>query len=341
MLETLSDLFGRAQQALFEGLVQPLVFALGLGGWLEDAFDATGWLLVGLLQIALTATVLAALERWRPVEPVSDRAAVRVDMLYTLLHRLGLFRLLLFFSLHPLWLGLVAQLRLAGLPVLAPDALWPGVTDLALVSFFIYLLLFDALDYAIHRAQHGWRWWWALHALHHSQRQMTVWTDARNHLLDDALRDGLFVLAGLLLGVGPGQFVALLACKTLLETLSHANLRASFGPVGGRLLVSPRFHRQHHAIGLGHESHGPGSLGGCNYAVLFPLWDIVLRTAYWGREYPATGVRDQLAGHDYGRGFWAQQWRGLQRLAGRRVVNAGGQAHATGNGEPRQPWTSA
>jgi len=29
-------------------------------------------------------------------------------------------------------------------------------------------------------------------------------------------------------------------------------------------------------------------------------------------------VRDQLTlGRDYGRGFWAQQWLGLKRLAGR------------------------
>jgi hypothetical protein len=30
-----------------------------------------------------------------------------------------------------------------------------------------------------------------------------------------------------------------------------------------------------------------------------------------------TGIRDQLDGRDYGRGFWSQQWRALLRLAGR------------------------
>ena len=34
------------------------------------------------------------------------------------------------------------------------------------------------------------------------------------------------------------------------------------------------------------------------------------------RDEP-TGIRDQLAGRDYGRGFWAQQWLGLRRLFGR------------------------
>ena len=98
-MQELLDLFGQAQQALFEGVVQPLVFALGAGNLLEDAFRATGWLLVGVVQIVLLVTVLGTLERWRPVEPVTDRRGVRVDVLYTLLHRLGLFRVAMFFTL--------------------------------------------------------------------------------------------------------------------------------------------------------------------------------------------------------------------------------------------------
>jgi sterol desaturase/sphingolipid hydroxylase (fatty acid hydroxylase superfamily) len=315
------EAFARAQQALFEAVVQPLMFEFGLGNLLEDGFRATGWLLVGLLQLALMLTVLRALERWRPAEPVTDRAAVREDVLYTLLHRLGLFRVLLFFSIDPLWNALAAQARLAGLPTWSLDDLWPGVTDVALVSFGIYLVVFDLVDYVIHRAQHRYAWWWALHALHHSQRQMTMWSDNRNHVLDDVLRDGVFVLVALAIGVGPGQFVALVALNQLIESLSHANLRMDFGRVGARLLVSPQFHRLHHSIGLGHESRGPGSLGGHNFAVLFPLWDMLFGTARFGSGYEPTGIRDQLAGsggrpqgRNYGRGFWQQQWLGLKRL---------------------------
>jgi sterol desaturase/sphingolipid hydroxylase (fatty acid hydroxylase superfamily) len=311
------ELFDTTQQWLFEHAVQPLLFAAGLGQLLEEGYRATGWLLVGVLQIAVMLTLFAALERWRPVEPVTDRAAVRVDVVYTLIHRLGLFRLALFFLLDPLWDALAGELRMAGVQAWSLDQVWPGVTDLALVSFLIYLVLFDLVDYALHRAQHHFDWWWQLHALHHSQRQMTMWSDNRNHLLDDVLRDSAFVLVALAVGIAPAQFVAVVALMQLLESLSHANVRMSFGPVLGRVLVSPRFHRFHHAIGAGHESAGPGSLGGHNFAVLFPVWDILFRTARFDDVYPPTGVRDQLEGRDYGRGFWAQQWLGLQRLAGR------------------------
>ncbi len=61
------------------------------------AYAATGWLLVGLLQLMVMLAVIAPLERWRPVEPLRDRAAVRTDVIYTLVHRLGLVRVVLFF----------------------------------------------------------------------------------------------------------------------------------------------------------------------------------------------------------------------------------------------------
>jgi len=313
----MTELFDAAQQGLFEHAVQPLLFAAGLGQLLEDGYRATSWLLVGLLQITVMLTLFAALERWRPVEPVTDRAAVRVDVIYTLIHRLGVFRVALFFLLDPLWAGLGGELRLAGVPVWSLDQVWPGVTDLALVSFVLYLVLFDAVDYVLHRAQHRIGWWWQLHALHHSQRQMTMWSDNRNHLLDDVLRDSAFVLVALAVGIAPAQFVAVVALMQLVESLSHANVRLSFGPVLGRLLVSPRFHRLHHGIAPGYESAGPGSLGGHNFAVLFPVWDMLFGTARFDDVYPPTGLRDQIDGRDYGRGFWAQQWLGLRRLVGR------------------------
>ena len=315
-MQAFSDLFDHLQQGVYEHLLQPLMFTLGLGSVLEDGFAATAWLLAGVFEIVVLVTLFAALERWRPVEPVTDRAAVRTDVMYTLIHRLGLYRLLLFFSIDPVIDDLVGLARVEGLPTFQLDQLWPGVTDIALVSLLLYLVVFDFVDYWVHRGQHRFEWWWQLHALHHSQRQMTVWSDNRNHLLDDLLRDTVMVVVALLIGIAPGQFIAVVAFTQLLESLSHANVRLSFGPLE-RLLVSPRFHRLHHSIGIGHESEGKGTLGGCNFAVLFPVWDLLFGTARFDDRYEPTGVRDQLpqeGGRDYGRGLLAQQWLGLKRL---------------------------
>jgi sterol desaturase/sphingolipid hydroxylase (fatty acid hydroxylase superfamily) len=319
VIDWIANTFDASQLWLYESVVQPLVFGLGFGNLLEDAFDATGWLLLGLIQIVVIVLGIGILERRWPVEPITDHAAVRTDVIYTLIHRLGLVRLLMFFSIEPLWDGIAGELRMAGLPTWQLDGLWPGVTDIAWVSLLLYLVVFDFVGYWLHRAQHQFNWWWALHSLHHSQRQMTMWSDNRNHLLDDVLLGTALALLARLIGVEPGQFVAITVVTQLHESLQHANARINFGRFGERLLISPRFHRLHHSIGIGHESGGRGTLGGHNFGILLPLWDQLFGTANFENRFDATGVRDQLpeeGGRDYGRGFWHQQWLGLARLFG-------------------------
>jgi sterol desaturase/sphingolipid hydroxylase (fatty acid hydroxylase superfamily) len=310
--------FSAAQQWLFEGAVQPVLFALGLGNLLEDGYAATAWFLVGLIQIAILLAVVGPLQRWRPVEPVTDRATIRTDVLYTLIHRLGLFRIALFFTLEPLFDDVFGMARTAGFGTFHLDQLWPGVSDNAVVSLLIYLVVFDFIAYWTHRGQHQLEWWWRLHSLHHAQRQMTMWSDNRNHLLDDILVDVIVVLVAQVIGVAPGQFIAIVALTQLSESFQHANLRLWFGRVGERLWVSPRFHRLHHSIGLGHQASGHSSARGHNFGVLLPWWDVLFGTANFEQRYDATGIRDQIEqSRDYGRGFWSQQWLGLKRLVGK------------------------
>jgi len=274
-----------------------------------------------VIQIIILLAVIGPLQRWRPVEAMdspSDRASIRVDVLYTLLHRLGLFRIALFFTLDPWFDEIFGALRTAGYGTFHLDQLWPGVTDQAVVSLLIYLLVFDFVGYWTHRGQHQLEWWWRLHSLHHSQRQMTMWSDNRSHLLDSIVLDSIVVVVAQLIGVASDQFIVIVALTQLSESFQHANVRLWFGRIGERLWVSPRFHRLHHSIGIGHESHGPKTLGGHNFGVLLPWWDMLFGTANFEQRYEPTGVRDQVeANRDYGRGFWSQQWLGLKRLFGR------------------------
>jgi sterol desaturase/sphingolipid hydroxylase (fatty acid hydroxylase superfamily) len=301
------DVFSALQEALF-ALTAPLLFSLGLGNLLEDAYAASAWLLAGLLQIAVLVLVIGPLQRWRPVEPVKDRATIRTDILYTLIHRLGVFRVVLFFTVQPLFDSGFGALRAAGFGTFHLDQLWPGVTDGAVASLLLYLLVFDCVAYWLHRGQHRIGLWWRLHSLHHAQRQMTMWSDNRNHLLDDLLVDVLLVVAAQLIGMAPGQFIAIVALTQLSESLQHANLRLNFGRIGERLWVSPHFHRVHHSI---HSSDH-------NFGVLLPWWDQLFGTANFQQRVDPTGVQDQIAQHrDYGRGLLSQQWLGLKRLVGR------------------------
>jgi sterol desaturase/sphingolipid hydroxylase (fatty acid hydroxylase superfamily) len=313
------EYFSFAQSWIFETIINPFVYYAGLGSFSEQAYDATEWLLVGMCELVLLYLLLRPLEAFIPVQAITDRRARWIDFIYTLIYRLGAMSLVVFFVLDPLFDEINSVLHLQGIKAFDLENLWTGVTDHPLASFVVYLVVLDFFDYWYHRFEHQFSWTWALHSLHHSQQNMNLWSDNRNHLLDDFIRSIFMAVIALGIGVQPAQYVLLVAFSRSLQSLQHANVRIHFGAIGERLLVSPRYHRQHHAIGLGHESAGVGTLGGHNFAVLFPLWDMLFGTALFSPEFAATGVRDQLAppagsGRDYGRGFWGQQWRGLQRM---------------------------
>jgi sterol desaturase/sphingolipid hydroxylase (fatty acid hydroxylase superfamily) len=316
MIDALIDIFAVAQHWLFEFAVQPVMFQLGMGALLEVGFEGTGWLLMGLLQMAVLVCVFVPLQRALPVEPVTDKATIRTDILYTVIHRLGLFRVALFLLVDPVFDIAFGALRQQGFSGFHLDQML-GISGNALLSFAAYVVVLDLIGYWIHRGQHHFHWWWQLHSLHHAQRQMTVWSDNRNHLLDSLLVDSLMVLSAQAIGVAPGQFIAVVAVTRLSESFQHGNLKIWFGAVGERLWVSPRFHRLHHAIGIGHETKTK-TLGGHNFGILLPWWDSLFGTANYEKRFDATGVRDQVEqGREYGQGFWRQQWLGLKRLAGR------------------------
>jgi sterol desaturase/sphingolipid hydroxylase (fatty acid hydroxylase superfamily) len=320
MIQFLIDLFGNAQGWLFQSVVQPIVFHLNFGAYSEEAFEGTEWLLIGVCELVLLFVVLRPLEAWIPVQSMSDVRARWNDFLYTVLHRLGLFPVLIFFTLDPLIDSLAGWLRLDNIHPMNLDSLWPGLGPVGV--FMLYLLVLDFFDYWYHRASHHFNWWWGLHSLHHSQQDMNLWSDNRNHLLDDAMRDIYMALIALGIGVPPAQYVLLVSVSRMLQSLQHANIRLHFGAIGERLLVSPRYHRMHHAIEAAAQDRRVPA--GCNFAVLLPVWDILFRTANFRPEFVATGVHDQLPykngagvlvpGRSYGQGFWRQQCLGLARM---------------------------
>jgi len=306
---SLDALYADATGWIFEHALQPVLYAAGLMDWAEDAYAWLDFALFGLLGIAIAWAVCRPLEAWRPVEPVAQRGAVRTDMVYTFLNRLGLLPLLAFVflaSAQAAWEGWLTE---AGLLPPTLEELVPLLRDHPVLAFAAYVVVLDFAEYWRHRAQHAFRWWWALHAIHHAQRQMTFWTDDRNHVLDDVLAALWFGAIALLIGVPPGQFPIIVLVLRLAESLSHANVRLNFGWLGERLLVSPRFHRLHHAP-LSAGAHG------LNYAVLLPVWDWMFGTGDFRRGvFPPTGAPEEPEALATG-GWWRQQVVGMRRMAG-------------------------
>ncbi len=305
---TISATYASVQEFLFANIVAPVLYQFDLMAWAEDVFDGLDWFLFGCIQIFLIIVVLRTWERLAPAEKQERFAkATRADVLYTLFHRLGIFHGLVFIALSGFFFGVDSILHDFRFDRLNVESWWPGVTSIPAISFLIYLVLLDFVDYLYHRASHVFNWWWQLHALHHSQTVMTAWSDNRNHILDDIMRAVVMSFVALMFGVSPGQFILLIALSEFLQSWQHANIKTHLGPAK-YLLVSPMFHRMHHAVGYGHEAKGkPGVLGGCNFGVLFPWWDMLFRTAIFPKEVYPTGVRNLTVSQN----ILTQQWQGL------------------------------
>lgn len=310
MWDTLGSLFSTAQTGLFEHVVQPVMFELGLTEFLEMAYTGTEWFLYGLIELGVLYALLRPLEATLPAEHWEHRTSVGTDVLYTLLNRLGVVPLLVFTLLAVPLATFEGWFRLHGwIPPQLEDWL-PSLAMHPALSFCLYLIIIDFAEYWRHRLQHSVPAWWALHAVHHSQQQLTFWSDNRNHLLDEIIAGVWLASIGLLVGMPPGQFVMAVIALRAVESLSHANTRLRLGRLGERLIVGPHFHRVHHGIDMAQT----GRAHGVNFAVLLPLWDIVFRTSDFKSLLQPTGIRDQLSGANYGKGWWEQHVLGVRRV---------------------------
>jgi sterol desaturase/sphingolipid hydroxylase (fatty acid hydroxylase superfamily) len=307
MIDHLLDPFNFLAALLQEHLVIPALYAADAMQWEDMGFGWALFSVYGVFQVLVTFAVCMPLEHWRPVEQWSDRKAVWVDMLYTFLSRVGFLPVMTFVLFYQIQVYLNGWLADQGWIPPTIERIFPFLLGKQMITFFIYVIILDFSEYWRHRLSHKIAWWWALHSLHHAQRQMTFWSDDRNHLFDEIISFVWFTAIALLIGIPPMQFPIAVLLLRFLESLSHANVRLSFGRLGERLLVSPRFHRAHHVMRAACQRS-------CNHGAIFPWWDMMLGTADFSPFYVRTG--DPTAPEALVTGTWLQQQTaGLKRAS--------------------------
>jgi sterol desaturase/sphingolipid hydroxylase (fatty acid hydroxylase superfamily) len=126
----------------------------------------------------------------------------------------------------------------------------------------------DAVDWLTHLGNHRLTALSRLHAVHHSQEELSILTTYRAHPL---------VHVSLLLSAVPVLAVAdntatpavVLTAYACLGALPHANVRWTYGKLG-RIFISPAYHRIHHSA--------TGRLD-INLGTVFAIWDVLSRRA--------------------------------------------------------------
>jgi sterol desaturase/sphingolipid hydroxylase (fatty acid hydroxylase superfamily) len=243
-------------------------------GRLETVLGA-GWaeLAAPLLVALVVATAIC--ERIWPAErrPLRARGHMQ-DACFVALHALVVIPLMTLLSVgataliggHARWIELRST------------AHWP---DWLLVPLTVVAM--DGANWLAHYADHRLGPLWRFHALHHSQEELSVLTSFRAHPL---VHTTGFLLATVpVVALMPARPIdpVLITVYVCIGTLQHANLRWTFGPAG-RVIVSPAYHRLHHA---------PDTQQ-LNLGVVLTIWDVLAGRA----RFPSRGDAPGRTGLD-------------------------------------------
>jgi sterol desaturase/sphingolipid hydroxylase (fatty acid hydroxylase superfamily) len=183
---------------------------------------------------------------------------------------------------------------------LGPWLVLPRLTNVPSWCFIgLAVIGIDAVDWLTHLGNHRLTALWRLHAVHHSQEELSILTTFRAHPLVHVsfLFSAIPILAVESNVATPAAVFTAYAC---LGALPHANVRWSYGPAG-RIFVSPAYHRIHHSA--------TGRLD-INLGTVLSIWDALSRRAV----FPACGA---AWGATRGAG------RGAARGAARAVIETG------------------
>jgi sterol desaturase/sphingolipid hydroxylase (fatty acid hydroxylase superfamily) len=226
---------------------------------------SAGWAQLAAPLLIALVVVTGICERIWPAErrPALARGHVQ-DACYLALHAIVVIPLMTLLSVgaatliggHAHWIEL-------------PTQNWPGWLLIPLT-----IAAMDAANWLAHYADHKSGALWRFHALHHSQEELSVLTSFRAHPL---MHTTGFILATIpVVALMPTRAIdpVLITVYVCIGTLQHANLRWTFGPAG-RVLVSPAYHRLHHAADDQRV----------NLGVVLTIWDAAAGYA----RFPARG----------------------------------------------------
>jgi sterol desaturase/sphingolipid hydroxylase (fatty acid hydroxylase superfamily) len=234
---------------------------------LWGVIDASRSRLAGPALVVVVVLLLVAEQRWPAVRrPLLARAQL-VDASYFVLFAVAVVPLL---TLVETGFSIEIERHVSFL-VLGRLSLVPRTVVVA-----VPLVAIDGMNWCGHIANHRFATLWRLHALHHSQEDMSVLTTFRTHPLAHATYVPA-VLPALMLGASGAVPAGAIIVYGCLVTLPHANLNWRLGPLG-RVIVSPAYHRLHHARDLGER-------GTVNFGFVLVVWDQLARRA----EFPLGG----------------------------------------------------
>jgi len=172
------------------------------------------------------------------------------------------------------------------------------------VDVAVTLVLFDFLDYWMHRLHHRVPLLWRLHRTHHYDTHVDVSTTLRFHILEFA--SSTVFKASWILIWGPSLFAFAIfeAAITFYAMFHHSNIR--LGPLEKIVRwvhMTPQLHAGHHTVSLRTRDN--------NYSTIFLWWDHLFGTFIEpnDEEVKELGIKEGRNSDLNLKWFWASPFR--------------------------------
>jgi sterol desaturase/sphingolipid hydroxylase (fatty acid hydroxylase superfamily) len=226
---------------------------------------------------ALCVSAILILERIKPVNPEQKTISVGIshDGVWLVM---GLLFEGIVVTGYAEWLKALCENHLDFLKITSFE------THSEIARFAIGITFSDFLAWLQHWVKHKVPLFWYFHQVHHSQRELNLFTDFRFHFFE-YLVSRLIVLVPLVsLGISTPHIVAYAIFATWITRFYHANIKTNLG-IMRYIFVTPQSHRVHHSIEVRHQDK--------NFGVIFSFWDRIFGTQVEDYcVYPKTGIND-------------------------------------------------
>ena len=144
------------------------------------------------------------------------------------------------------------------------------------IQFFVYLLIFDFLNYWVHRIHHHVEFLWQIHKFHHSADDFILITGNRIHPLEKLISNLALFIPLRFLGAAGETYLLIIIVISFIDEMQHSMVKWNFGWLGKHVFFSPVGHRIHHSKERDHWDK--------NFGDIFVFWDKLFGTYYYGTK---------------------------------------------------------
>jgi len=141
-----------------------------------------------------------------------------------------------------------------------------------LVAFLVSFVLLDLFEYCYHLCMHSVKRLWMIHAVHHSDTELTVSTTLREHPMETFVRLLFLVIWVFIIGVSFWALLFRQFIQIVSNVFAHSNFRLSekADRIVSLIFVTPNLHQVHHHFKLPNTDS--------NYGDVLSLWDRLFGT---------------------------------------------------------------